>query len=298
MRRYDWREEYGPVHGVELGSDPCLPSKLRGDVLPYPNLWGDHCRSLRPPGFCSQNFDPVEGSRGLAQATEDELSPALAADDPGLAPAVGYEPSPAVAADEPGLAPAVGYEPSPVQVEVHQGLDLAANCCRESGPVEGGCGPDPDPPDDYRSEFISQLKSEKGAVSVVEGTFIFPLVFLTVIFLIALAFLLTCGALESSRLRVTASQATTSSSFDRPAELESLNAGRGQGQADKHGLFLAKADFSLSQELGSLLPFRFFLQEAGGEVSTEMEASWNSTANNIWSYQALIGWAGELRDRE
>lgn len=148
------------------------------------------------------------------------------------------------------------------------------------------------PGEEARPKLFFHLSQEEGAVEFFEGAYVFPLAFLTILFVISMAFLLAFAGVESSRLRMAAGQPTDAKAFSQTEDLDLIKRGRGQGLAEQEGLFLSQMNLTWETSFSRTLPLRFFLGHGQDPMTASLSASWNSTANTIWRLQAVQAWAG------
>ncbi len=134
----------------------------------------------------------------------------------------------------------------------------------------------------YR-KIKSLIRSEKGAVELVEGSYLYPMAFVLIFVIVFLSIFLMNKAISDSLAYYKFQQASDSDSFRDPKSLADS-----EGLAVKeHGLMIRQINVENKGLFQSLYPFRYFDRKKAFNTGHNRDINWTSAANDIWHMQAI-----------
>lgn len=138
--------------------------------------------------------------------------------------------------------------------------------------------------------ILKQLKDQEGAIHLVEGAYIFPVVFFVIFFLVFLTFLFLGQIRDRENTNRALQTPISSAAFVHPDE-EALKEKLGRGaHIEVHGLFFKELLFTGENSFWGGKAFRYFELPQQVRLVERQKIRWASSTENLRHYMAIMRW--------
>lgn len=139
-------------------------------------------------------------------------------------------------------------------------------------------------------KILKRLKDQEGAIHLVEGAYLFPVVFFVIFFLVFLTFLFW-GQIHDRANTSRTLQTPISSPFFVQPNSEELREKLGRdAHIEVHGLFFKELLFSEENSYWGGKAFRYFELPQQVRLENRQKIRWASSTENLRHYMAIMRW--------
>lgn len=135
-----------------------------------------------------------------------------------------------------------------------------------------------------------RLSDETGAISFIEGAYLFPIVFFVIFFLVFLTFLFWAQINDSEKANRALQKPISSPVFANPnSGLLNEELG-GEASIEVHGLFFKELQLSEQKNARGAMAFRYFDLPEEINLDHRQKVRWASSTENLRHYMAIMRW--------